>query len=84
MNDFWWWQSVGNLKARAVPLLDEAHQRADAVLVATEPHEVAEALDALVQLLDHPRAASTLLAACQPHEGVRSAALDMHRDLLEF
>lgn len=84
MNDFWWWQSVGNLKARTLPLLDEAHQRADAVLVATEPYEVAEALDALVQLLDHPRAASTLLAACHPHAEVRSAALDVHRDLLRF
>jgi thimet oligopeptidase len=84
MNDFWWWQSIGNLKARAVPLLDQARELADRALAAPELHGVVEALDALARLLDHPRAVSSLLAASHPSEAVRGAALDVHRDLVTF
>jgi Zn-dependent oligopeptidase len=84
MNDPWWWQSVGSLKARSVPLLEEARALADRAVETSDWVAVLETLDELARLLDHPRAVSALLAAGHPHEAIRRAALEVHLDLLTF
>ena len=84
MNDFWWWQSAGNLKARLIDLLAEAEALVDASTAASDPREVLQRLDDLARLLDHPRAASSLLAQNHSSESIRRSALEAHGELVTF